>query len=70
MDDKVHVRRRAGGRAARKALRAAKPPPSEAPVKAGLTGGRYQPFTDSEVRRVNGAALDVLEQIGLARVRR
>ena len=67
MDDKVHVRRRAGGRAARKALRAAKPPPSEAPVKAGLTGGRYQPFTDSEVRRVNGAALDVLEQIGLAR---
>ena len=67
MDDKVQVRRRAGGRAARMALRAAKPPISEAPVKAGLIGGRYQPLSESEVGRIHGAALDVLEQIGLAR---
>mgnify|MGYP002525625524 CR=1 FL=1 len=67
MNDKVKVRRRAGGRAARKALRAAKPALSDAPVKAGLTGGRYLPLTEEEVLRVHGAALDVLEQIGLAR---
>ena len=67
MDDKVQVRRRAGGRAARMALRAAKPPISEAPVRAGLSGGRYLPLTESEVERVHSAALDVLEQIGLAR---
>ena len=60
-------RRRAGGRAARKALRATKPPASEAPVKAGLAGGRYLPLTDDEVLRIHRAALDVLEQIGLSR---
>ncbi|MFP6729199.1 MAG: trimethylamine methyltransferase family protein [Alphaproteobacteria bacterium] len=67
MDEKVQVRKRAGGRAARKALRAAKPSLSDAPVKAGLSGGRYLPLTEAEVRRVHSAALDVLEQIGLAR---
>ncbi len=67
MTDKTQVRRRAGGRAARMALRAAKPSPSEAPVKAGFSGGRYLPLTETEVVRIHHAALDILEQVGLAR---
>ena len=67
MNDDASPRRRAGGRAARKALRAMKPAPSEAPVRAGLSGGRYLPLTDDEVLRIHRAALDVLEQIGLSR---
>lgn len=65
MNDDVPVRKRAGGRAARKALRAAKPPISEAPVRPGLEGGQYLPLTDSEILRIHNSALDVLEQIGL-----
>ncbi len=65
MNDDVPVRKRAGGRAARKALRAAKPPISEAPVRPGLEGGQYLPLTESEILRIHNAALDVLEQIGL-----
>jgi trimethylamine--corrinoid protein Co-methyltransferase len=65
MNDDVPVRKRAGGRAARKALRASKPPISEAPVRPGLEGGQYLPLTESEILRVHHAALDVLEQIGL-----
>ncbi len=66
MNDEAPSRKRAGGRAARKALRAMKPPLSEAPVRPGLTGGRYLPLTDDEVLRIHRAALDVLEQIGLS----
>ncbi len=58
--------RRRGGRAARRELRAAPIPESARPVRPGLAGGRYHPLTDSEVQRVHGAALDVLEQIGFA----
>ncbi len=66
MNDDVPVRGRAGGRAARKALRAAKPPISEAPVRPGMEGGQYLPLTDAEIQRIHHAALDVLEQIGLS----
>ncbi|MFP6740234.1 MAG: trimethylamine methyltransferase family protein [Alphaproteobacteria bacterium] len=65
MNDDVPVRKRAGGRAARKALRAAKPPISEAPVRPGMEGGQYLPLTESEILRIHHAALNVLEQIGL-----
>jgi len=34
-------------------------------VRAGLPGGAYRPFTDTEVQRVHGAVLNVLETIGL-----
>lgn len=65
MNDDVPVRKRAGGRAARKALRAAKPPISEAPVRPGMEGGQYLPLTEAEIQRIHLSALDVLEQIGL-----
>jgi trimethylamine--corrinoid protein Co-methyltransferase len=35
-------------------------------VRPGLPGGRYRPLTPTEVERIHGAALDVLEQVGLS----
>lgn len=58
--------RRAGGRASRVAARAAALPDDIKPVRAGLEGGLYSPLTDAGVRRIHHAALDALEQIGLA----
>ena len=60
------VTRRRGGREARRELRA-KPIPSEKmAVRPGLPSGRYRPLTAAEVERIHGAALDVLEQVGLS----
>jgi trimethylamine--corrinoid protein Co-methyltransferase len=36
------------------------------PVRAGMPGGQYKPLTDADVLRINHAALDALEQIGLS----
>jgi trimethylamine--corrinoid protein Co-methyltransferase len=53
--------RRRGGREARRELRA-RPIPTEAmAVRPGLVGGRYRPFTATEVERIHRAPLDVLE---------
>lgn len=57
---------RGGAREARRAARAAPLPESLRPVRPGMTGGRYQPLTDADVRKIHGAALDALETIGLA----
>jgi len=58
--------RRRGGRAARKASRAAPTPDKEKAVQPGMSGGRYKPLTDSDIELIHKAVLDVLEQIGLA----
>ncbi len=58
--------RRRGGREARHALRAQPLPANEAPIRPGMASGRYKPLDEAGVRRVHGAVLDVLEQIGLA----
>ncbi|MEL7090662.1 MAG: trimethylamine methyltransferase family protein [Pseudomonadota bacterium] len=57
---------RSGGRAARRAARAAPLASHLRPVRAGLSGGTYAPLTDAEVQRIHRAALDALETIGLA----
>ena len=62
----VESKGRRGGRAARRALRAAPVPQKERPVQPGMEGGRYRPLTEAEVRRIHEAVLDVLEQIGLS----
>ena len=62
----VGTKGRRGGRAARRKLRATPIPEEERPVHPGLESGRYKPLTESEVRRIHGAALDVLENIGLS----
>ena len=58
--------RRAGGRAARVALRAAPLAEDLRPVRPGLPGGQYKPLSDADVLRIHSAALDALEEIGLA----
>ncbi len=59
-------KRRMGGRAARKALRAAPLAEEDKAVRPGMVGGRYQPFSESDMHRVNEAVMDVLENIGLS----
>ncbi|MEE9389247.1 MAG: trimethylamine methyltransferase family protein [Paracoccaceae bacterium] len=58
--------RRSGGRAARRALRAAPLAQDLRPVKPGMSGGRYKPLNELEIGQIHSAALDALEEIGLA----
>ncbi|WP_425100401.1 trimethylamine methyltransferase family protein [Tropicibacter sp. S64] len=63
----IHDRkRRPGGRAARVATRSAPLAEDRRPVRAGLSGGQYNPLTEAEVLRIHHAALDALEQVGLS----
>ena len=64
MPDTQH--RRAGGRAARKAARAAPLSDAMRPVRPGMQGGTYKPLTQLDMDRINEAALTALEEIGLA----
>jgi len=56
-------KRRSGGRSARRAARVAGP--GNSAVRPGHTGGRYKPLSDSDIKRIHDAALDVLENIGI-----
>lgn len=58
--------RRAGGRAARQALRAAPIAEAERSIRAGMLGGTYKPLSDAQVLKIHKAALNALENIGLA----
>ena len=58
--------RRAGGRHARQALRAAPLADHVRPVRAGLQGGHYAPLSPADIERIHAAALDAMEQIGFA----
>ncbi len=58
--------RRAGGREARKALRAAPLAEDIRPVRGGLEGGRYRPLDDQAMQRIHQGALRALSEIGLA----
>ncbi|MEM1236618.1 MAG: trimethylamine methyltransferase family protein [Pseudomonadota bacterium] len=57
---------RSGGRAARRAARAAPLEESLRPVRAGMPGGQYKPLSDADVTRIHEAALKCLAEIGLA----
>jgi len=58
--------RRSGGRGARVALRAAPLDEARRPVRAGLSGGQYNPLREAAVLRIHEAALEALEVVGLA----
>ena len=58
--------RRQGGRAARRAVRAAPLADELRAVRPGLSGGAYRPLSEADVQRIHGAVLDVLENIGMA----
>ncbi|KAA3627504.1 MAG: methyltransferase, partial [Proteobacteria bacterium] len=67
IDAGVGVKRRAGGRAARRELRSRDLPESERPVRPGIDrGGRFKPLSDVDIGRIHAAVLDALEQIGMA----
>ena len=57
---------RSGGRAARKAARAAKLDDATRPIRPGLPGGQYRPLSDADMDKIHNAALQCLEEIGLA----
>lgn len=58
--------RRAGGRSARQAMRAAPLTEDQRPIRPGLEGGTYKPLTNAQVLQIHEAALTALETIGLA----
>ena len=58
--------RRAGGRDARKALRAAPLADDVRPIRAGLEGGSFKPLDETSIQKIHQAVLKILEQIGLA----
>ncbi|MBO9405887.1 trimethylamine methyltransferase family protein [Shimia sp. R9_1] len=58
--------RRSGGRAARRASRAAPLTQDIRPIRPGMEGGQYKPLTERDMQRIHETALDALEQIGLA----
>ena len=59
--------KRAGGRAARRALRAAPLAEKDKAVHPGQLGGRFQPLTESDMGRIHDAILDLLENVGFSR---
>ena len=59
--------RRAGGREARKALRAAPLTEENKPVRPGMEGGCYQPLTAEAMDKVHQTVLDLLENVGFSR---
>ena len=61
-----HALRRSGGRAARRAARAAPLDAATRPVQPGMSGGYYRPLTDVQVVQLHAAAVRLLEEVGLA----
>ncbi len=57
---------RSGGRAARRAARAAALPEELRPIRPGLSGGAFKPLSDADIQRIHNGALEALETIGLA----
>ena len=53
---------RLGGRAARKALRSCEAPQV---VHAGMTGGTFKPLSNSDLKKIHFAALEILETVGI-----
>jgi trimethylamine--corrinoid protein Co-methyltransferase len=58
--------RRAGGRDARKALRAAPLADDVRPIRPGLEGGSFKPLSDASIQKIHQAVLKILSEIGLA----
>lgn len=54
---------RRGGRAARRAARAAPLPETERPVRPGLEGGRYRPLDAADPIKIHRARLRVQEML-------
>jgi trimethylamine--corrinoid protein Co-methyltransferase len=57
---------RTGGRAARRAARSAPLADHLRPIRPGMEGGTYRPLSDAGMQAIHNAALEALEDIGLA----
>ena len=57
---------RSGGRAARRAARNAPLAEHLRPIRPGLEGGTYKPLSEADMQAIHRAALEALEEIGLA----
>ncbi|MEL6967092.1 MAG: trimethylamine methyltransferase family protein [Pseudomonadota bacterium] len=57
---------RSGGRAARRAARAAPLTEAVKPIRAGMESSAYRPLNDAAVERIDKAVMEVLETIGLS----
>ncbi len=60
------VTRRASGRDARRAERAAPLPEHLRPVRPGMPSGRYQPLSQPDIEKIHATALRLLAEVGLA----
>lgn len=58
--------RRAGGRSARKSLRAAPLSEDMRPIRPGLLGGTYKPLDDQAVTAIVDTVYQILDEIGLS----
>lgn len=58
--------RRSGGRAARRASRAAPLSEDLRAIRPGMEGGMYKALTEAQMQQIHEAALEALETIGLA----
>ena len=61
-----NLSRRSGGRAARRMARSAPLAEDLRPIRAGMTGGLYQPMAATDLDRIHAAALRALDEIGLS----
>ena len=62
----VPMSRRAGGRLARKSMRAAPLSEEMRPVRPGLEGGSYRPLDAAGVAAIDDTVFQILEEIGLS----
>lgn len=61
------IRKRPGGRVARREMRSRELPEPDRPVRPGIDGGgRFKPLRDGDIAKIHATALDALEQIGMA----
>ncbi len=56
--------KRAGGRSARIAMRAAPLAEEIRPIRAGMEGGRYKPLSDDDIAKIHEAVMETLSDIG------
>lgn len=67
MNDQIPTSaRRSGGRAARRAMRAAPLAADKRAIAPGMTGGQLRVLSDIDIANIHEAALTALEEIGLA----
>ena len=66
MSEPIKKPSRRNARAAKRALRAAPLAEADRAVRPGMSSGRYKPLTDTDMDKINEAAMTALSTIGLA----